>query len=109
MNKPNLSWSSLSVAEKKEFLDKWLQKTLKDETPESLKQHIIKHAHEISDKPPLLWSASMHNLLVQFDKMFKINLDIDAKLERVNHKYNQDTKRYTAPPKVKIASRHSEK
>ena len=56
-------WEKLSEKDQLAYYNKWISETLKDETEQSLKEHIIKHAHEIFEKDPNEWSASMRNLV----------------------------------------------
>lgn len=94
-------WRSLSKKEKEKYHRKWIKKIIRDETPVSVKKHIVRHSKEIFRKDPKKWSASMRNLLDIFDEMYKSHPDISHKLERLQSKYNKNPKRYTAPPRVK--------
>ena len=71
---------------------------MKDETKRTIKTHIIRHSKEIWIRNPKEWSASMRNLIEIFDKIFGSKSSTKLKIERLNHKYKKNPKRYTAPP-----------
>ena len=82
----------------KKYYRKWISVIAKDETPRTIKQHIVRHAKEIYSEEPEIWSASMRNLIEIFDKIYKSNPSTKLKLERLHHKYKKNPKRYTSPP-----------
>ena len=93
-------WKNLSRQEQNKLLNSWIKKILKDETSDSINQHIIKHVNEIFDKDPEQWSASMRNLLDIFNKINKIKPNTELRLERLNNKYSKNPKRVTSPPNL---------
>ena len=83
----------------KNYYKKWILKIAKDETERTIRKHILKHADEIHSKDPKEWSASMRNLIEIFDKIYKLKPNLKLRIERLNHKYKKNPKRYTAPPR----------
>lgn len=94
-------WKNLSEEEQLKYYKRWILDTLKDETLDSLKKHIIKHAHEISEREPVEWSASMRNLVDAFDAICGCNPSIQLRLKKLADKYKEDPERFTPPPEIK--------
>lgn len=90
----------LSKRQQKLFLNKWIQKIVKDETDLSVKRHIVKHVKEIYTKDSIQWVDSMRNLIEMFEAMNGIKPDPLRQLARLHNKYNKNKSRYTAPPKM---------
>lgn len=82
----------------KNYYKKWISEITKAETERTIKRHILKHAKEIHSRDPKEWSASMKNLVDIFDKFYKLKPSLKLRIERLNHKYKRNPKRYTAPP-----------
>jgi len=80
------------------YYKKWILEIANDETGRTIKQHIVRHAKEIYSKEPKIWSASMRNLMEIFDKVYKSAPSLKLKIERLEHKYKKNPKRYTPPP-----------
>ena len=93
-------WKKLSKEEQLRYYKNWINETLKDETCDSIKMHIVKHAKEIYQKDPEEWSASMRNLIDAFDKKCKINPSISLRLKKMEDKYHKNPRRFTPPPKI---------
>jgi len=89
----------VSEKELKKQYGKWIERIKKDETELMIKRHINKHANEVYERDSLKWSASMRNLLNIFDAVFDSKPDTALLLERLENKWKQNKKRYTAPPK----------
>ncbi|MFH1445768.1 MAG: hypothetical protein ABIF08_04820 [Nanoarchaeota archaeon] len=93
-------WKKLSKEEQERYHRKWIRSIIKDETPSTIKKHVIKHSKEIYKKEPAKWSASMHNLIDIFDEMFISKPKIENKLERLENKYKKNPRRYTKPLEI---------
>lgn len=91
-------WRELPEEDQLKFYKKWISDTLRDETPDSLREHIIKHAHEIFEKDPEEWSASMRNLVDAFDAKMGCNPSVGLRLKKMDNKYKKDSDRFTPPP-----------
>jgi hypothetical protein len=93
-------WMELSEQQQVEYYNKWIDETLKDETEQSLREHIIKHAHEIMEKEAVEWAASMRNLVDAFERKVGIKPDIELRLKKLDNKYKKDPERFTPPPDI---------
>lgn len=76
----------------------WMEDCVKDETPLSLKRHIVRHAKEIYEGDNAGWVASMRNLLDKFEIISNVYATDDKRLERLLMKWHKNKRRYTPPP-----------
>jgi hypothetical protein len=91
--------------------NKWIECITHDissgRCPQRIESHIIKHAtkdlkkYMTKDKPNWKhWSASMHNLMAIFDKIFLNGKTptLEEKLGRLREKYKKNPKTHTPEP-----------
>lgn len=93
-------WHRLPSLEKQKYLKKWLRAIVYDETPKTLKRHIVHHAKEIYEKNPEEWLASMYNLIESFEIMHRAKPSVINRLKKLEKKYKTNPRRYTAPPRI---------
>lgn len=95
--------SGLSKKAKEEIHKEWIINIAQTESLEDIQKHVIKHAAEIYERDPMLWAASMENLLDIYRAKVAIEYTVDHKIERLaNHHTKNKAKGPSPPKKIKL-------